>query len=270
MPRIYLRPARRAPRRALCVGINTYPIEGNDLNGCVNDALAWAATLTTRFGFPPEDVKVLLDAQATKANTIAALKDLLAGARTGDILAFTNSSHGSYIADTDGDEEVYDEVLCPYDIDRNEIVDDELRELFSGLPKGVRLTVILDNCFSGTGTRAADAGARPRFLSPALLGRPLLKNPAQARPARRLVYPQSGMREVLLTGCRDTEYSYDAHFGGVAHGAMTYFALKAIEEAGGRLTYRQWHERLAALISGFPQHPQLEGSTANKQRNLFT
>ncbi len=279
MPRIFPRPARRARRRALCVGINDYPFEGNDLNGCVNDAKAWAGTLVARFGFPCEDVKVLLDSQATKANTMAALKDLLAGASAGDILAFTNSSHGSYIADTDGDEETYDEVLCPYDADCNEIADDELRALFSALPKGVRLTVVLDNCFSGTGTRAAVSDlvpgvalagrARVRFLSPALRGRPLLRNPWKARPKGKEKHPPSKMREVLLTGCSDHEYSYDAHFGGVYHGALSYYALAAIEETGGRLTYRAWHRRVCELIASYPQHPQLEGSGPNKRRRLF-
>ena len=33
---------KKSPRRALCIGINDYPYEGNDLNGCVNDANAWA------------------------------------------------------------------------------------------------------------------------------------------------------------------------------------------------------------------------------------
>jgi hypothetical protein len=261
------------------VGINDYPFEGNDLNGCVNDAKAWAETLASVFGFPREDVKVLLDSQATKANTMAALKDLLAGASAGDILAFTNSSHGSYIADTDGDEETYDEVLCPYDADCNEIADDELRALFSALPKGVRLTVVLDNCFSGTGTRAsvsdlvpgmASLGrARVRFLSPALRGRPLLRNPWKARPKGKEKHPPSKMREVLLTGCSDHEYSYDAHFGGVYHGALSYYALAAIEETGGRLTYRAWHRRVCELIASYPQHPQLEGSGPNQRRRLF-
>ena len=27
-------------KKALCVGINDYPYEGSDLNGCVNDAKA--------------------------------------------------------------------------------------------------------------------------------------------------------------------------------------------------------------------------------------
>ena len=31
--------------KALCVGINDYPIANADLRGCVNDAKAWANTL---------------------------------------------------------------------------------------------------------------------------------------------------------------------------------------------------------------------------------
>jgi hypothetical protein len=120
-------------RRALCVGINDYPYDGNDLNGCVNDARGWAEVLTSSFGFAARDVKLLLDGQAAKKSVIDALKQLLAGASPGDVLVYTNSSHGSYVADTDGDEEKYDEVVCPYDIDQNDIRDDELRELFAGL-----------------------------------------------------------------------------------------------------------------------------------------
>ena len=37
--------------RALCVGINDYPIRGMDLKGCVNDATAWAAALTRPLRF---------------------------------------------------------------------------------------------------------------------------------------------------------------------------------------------------------------------------
>ena len=32
-------------KKALCVGINNYPGTQNDLNGCVNDANAWAGLL---------------------------------------------------------------------------------------------------------------------------------------------------------------------------------------------------------------------------------
>lgn len=271
--------AKRASKRALCVGINDYPYEGNDLNGCVNDAHAWAQILTERFDFAGDDIKIITDRQATKRTMMRALKDLLAGAQTGDTLVFANSSHGSYVAERGGDEARYDEVLCPYDIDANDIRDDELREMIAGLKTGVRLTVILDNCFSGTATRAAVTDILPglrvpdrrrvRFLSPALRGLPVLANPWKAKPKRKIQYPQSKMKEVLLSGCSDKEYSYDAYFNDVPHGALTYYALEAMRRARYKLSYADLHARLVKLITDYPQNPQLEGSSPNKRRQVF-
>ena len=148
-------------KKALCVGINDYPYDGSDLNGCINDAMGWAELLVGHYDFPASDVRLMLDAEATKANILAALKNLLAGAKSGDVLVFTNASHGTYIADTSGDEPRYDEAICPYDCATNLIVDDELRELFTGLTKGVHLVVISDSCFSGTVTASRWARTCP-------------------------------------------------------------------------------------------------------------
>ena len=122
-------------KKALCVGINDYPVRGSDLKGCVNDAKAWAALLHEHYGFASDDITMLLDRQATKLNVLGALDALLAGARRGDVIAFTNSSHGTYVADESGDEARYDEAMCPYDMRENLIVDDELRTRFAGLPR---------------------------------------------------------------------------------------------------------------------------------------
>ena len=269
----------RAPKRALCVGINDYPYDGSDLNGCVNDARAWADLLISNYGFASSDVRVMTDSEATKKNVMAALKDLLAGAQPGDVLVYQNSSHGSYVADTTGDEPTYDEVLCPYDIDANAISDDELRTLFSGVRSDVRFTVILDNCHSGTATRAivgegtgmrTPDDRRRRFLSPALRRLPILDNPWAAKPKSASKYTESQMNEVLLAGCTDVEYSYDAYFNGVYHGAMTYYALQVIRASNYKLTYSQLHSRLLSLITAYPQHPQLEGRKENKRRQIFT
>lgn len=269
-------------KKALCVGINDYPGNGSDLNGCVNDAKAWAALLKEHYGFASAQVKLLLDSQATKANITKGLKALLSGARAGDVLVFTNSSHGTYLADTSGDEPGYDEAMCPFDCDKELVVDDELRELFSGLTKGVSLTVISDSCHSGTVTRAAISenipglrtsdDRRVRFLNPALIGRPMLQNPWEAQKKGKTKFPQSKMKEVLLSGCTPSEYSYDALIGGKYHGAMTYFALQAVREANYDITYAQLHTRLRYLLdeAGYPQHPQLEGSTASKKKRIFS
>lgn len=268
-------------KRALCVGINDYPYDGSDLNGCVNDARGWAELLSGHFDFATSDVTLLTDAQATKRTMMEELKKLVTGAKKGDVIVFTNSSHGTYVAEKGGDERMYDEALCPYDTNDNVIVDDELRELFTNVKDGVRLTVISDSCHSGTVTRAAVdenlPGAhtpddrRVRFLSPALRGKRVLDNPWKARPRNKEKYPESGMKDVLLSGCTDKEYSYDALIGGTYHGAMTYYALQVIRDAKYRLSYAQLHARVSYLLddAGYPQHPQLEGKVENKRSQIF-
>jgi metacaspase-1 len=269
-------------KKALCVGINDYPIDGADLKGCVNDAHAWASLLSDHFDFAAGDVQVLLDADATKANILAGLKGLLAGAAGGDVLVFTNSSHGSQIPDASGDEPTYDEVLCPYDVRDATIADDELRVLFEDLADGVHLTVISDSCHSGTVTRAAVVDNIPglsspddrrvRFLHPGLFrSTRALADPMGTRPRARMAFPQSSMNHVLLSGCLDSAYSFDAVIDGDYHGAMTFHAIRAIADAGYEITYAELAERLTPALeaAGYAQHPQLEARSDMKHRRVF-
>lgn len=275
-------------KRAFCVGINDYPLEKSDLNGCVNDANAWADLLVEHFDFARPDVKVLLDAEATKANMVAGLQNLLVGAQRGDVLVFTNSSHGSYIADKDGDEpNKFDEVICPTDVDAgNWLSDDELRELFAEMADGVRLTVISDSCHSGSITRVilnedgpGELGSddrRVRFLNPRNIGQPVVNRPTRKHrefhARKRELHPESTMKEILLSGCKDGQFSFDALIEGGYHGAMTYHAIKAIRAANYQLTYEQLHAELQPMLDegGYDQHPQLEGADEFKRRQLFT
>jgi hypothetical protein len=292
-------------KRAFCAGVNDYPIPGADLRGCVNDAEGWAGLLSEHYDFARSDITIITDERATKKNMLKCVKDLLAGARYGDVLVFTNSSHGSYIPDTSDDEkDRYDEVICPYDIRDNPLVDDELREVLDGIPRGVRMTVISDSCHSGNVTRVLPSeilpglrfsdDRRPRFLSPLYWagtstrrrssrrgrgatprrrqGGALLPDALSATPIKRETHPQSSMKHVLLSGCEDTEVSYDALIGGVYHGAMTYHALKAIQKANYRITYAELVTKLNEMLetAGYSQHPQIEGRSAAKRRQIFT
>ena len=259
------------------MGINDYPVRGMDLKGCVNDARAWAALLVDHFGFPRENVTLLLDAQATKRRILNRLDKLVETAQRGDVLVFTNSSHGTYVADDDGDESRYDEAMCPYDMKKGLIVDDELRERFAALPTGVRLTVVSDSCFSGSVTRGdvvpTPDDRRRRFVNPSAIGRREIAGVRQrATPRSAEKYPESKMRELLVTGCRDDQYSYDARFGSVYQGAMTHFALEIIEEADYDISYADLWDRLVVRLEaeGFDQEPQVEGRSASKRRRIFT
>jgi hypothetical protein len=275
-------------KRAVCVGINDYPIPGNDLMGCVNDANAWRALLVEEFDFPDTNVTVITDSDATRRAMIDGLRGLIEGSSSGDVLVFTNSSHGSYIPDTSGDEETYDEVICPYDTREEVLSDDDLRGILEALPAEVSMTVISDSCHSGSNTRApvnellppkyhtAD-DLRIRFLNPALIPQlarsgPILADPRRAVPRTRIVFPESGMNHVLLSGCRDDEVSWDAKIDGTYHGAMSYHALKAIRDAGSTITYAELVGRLQTMLddAGYDQHPQLEGPDERKNRQVFT
>lgn len=259
-------------RKALCVGINDYPFgEANDLRGCINDANDWASLLKDNFDFT--DVKQLLNDAATSSNIIAHLKQLLSGAKAGDVLVFTNASHGTYLADTDKDEPKFDEAICPHDCDSNLIIDDDLRLLFADIPKGVRFTVISDSCHSGSVTRALPGEyRRARKLSPRVFGREELPIETLRAARGKEKYAESDMKEILLSGCKSSQTSADAYIANDYHGAMSYYAIEAIRDANYNLTYADLHERLVASLAdeNYDQIPQLEGTDENKQRQIFT
>jgi metacaspase-1 len=244
-------------KKAVCVGINDYPGIFNDLKGCVNDARDWSALLQG-LGF---DVSLMLDSQATRANVKAALQGLVNVTNAGDIAVFTYSGHGTQVVDAGSDEgDPYDEAICLYD---GNVIDDELRIILQGIHPQATLVVISDSCFSGSVTRIAGEKAIPRFIAPVVS--------TEGRAARRsFLLPEANMPELLITGCSDSEYSYDAEFGGRPNGAMTALALHVIRQ-NPNATYREFHAGLRALLpsADYPQSPQLEGSDVNKDRRLF-
>jgi metacaspase-1 len=156
-------------KRALLIGINKYLIPGADLRGCVNDVKSLSAALIQWFGFKKPDVTLLIDEAATKKAMQAGIKALIKSGKKGDTLVLHYSGHGSNVPDDDGDEaDERDEILCPSDLDwKDPLRDDWLRAEFDKLRAGVKLTVIMDCCHSGTNTRAItppDATIKERFL----------------------------------------------------------------------------------------------------------
>jgi hypothetical protein len=247
-------------KKALCVGINDYPGSANDLSGCVNDANDWAELLSS-MGFTTE---IVLNDQATRSNIVSKVRPLVEDAESGDVIVVTYSGHGTQVVDTSGDEEdAYDEALYVYD---GSLLDDELREIIDGLKQGVHCVFICDSCFSGTVTRlalmAGEHQPKPRFM---LTGVSL---PHERRRKRFL--EEEDMIEVLISGCSDSEYSYDAYIDGRWNGAMTAYAIKSIK-ANPDATYQNFYQVLRGYLpsSQYPQTPQLEGSSANKAKPLF-
>ena len=157
----------RAPaKRALLIGIDAYQ-NVVSLNGPVGDAKNMAKFLVERVGYTNDDVRLVLDSDATRKGILGAMDEwLIAGTKPGDEIFLYYSGHGFQTKDNDGDEsDRLDETLVPVDvsIDRGGLIDgmitdDEISVLLGRL-SGRRIQVVIDACHSGTSTRSAGAGA---------------------------------------------------------------------------------------------------------------
>ena len=242
-------------KKALCVGINNYSGFANDLKGCVNDANDWG-TMLEYAGFQVEKV---LDANATKNAILSKFDQLITNATAGDDIVFTYSGHGTSVADKSGDEiDGYDEALVVQD---GTLLDDELREILQKAQADIHIVVISDSCFSGTVTRAANSEtATPRYIKTEDI-------PADV-PRKKKFLSDIDMIELLISGCTDSEYSYDAEINGRWNGAMSAYAV-SVMRAGQ--TYNEFYEKLREFLPSddYPQTPQLESTEANKSRTVF-
>jgi metacaspase-1 len=270
-------------RKALCVGINKFKNLPSRyyLQGCVNDANDMEKLLTKYLGFSAKtNIVKLTDSQATKAEIMKNLTEMVKGANAGkySYLVFSYSSHGTQIPDKNGDEtDKYDEALCPYDIaakgfnwdPRYIITDDELNSLFSQLPKNVLLEAYFDTCHSGTGLRAADLliDRIPRYLPPPTyqgLNEVINSTPKGLRSS---AYEKDLRHHILWAACKDNETSSDAQIEGAWHGAFTFYFVKEMKACQNKLSRAEILNKLKADLkkNGFAQNPQLEANaTARK------
>lgn len=261
-------------RAALVVGTNYSG--ANKLNGCVNDANDMAGLLRFQFGVKPENLKLLLDKQATRANIVRAIID---ASRLGpDYFHVIFSGHGTWVGDTSGDEGDWrDEAFVPHDYaNAGYLVDDELALLWRLFPKNTRIFCHFDTCHSGTLARSFTSngwsafrtwwrGEKARYISP--LDMPAEKRLElfnrtlnELRATRAMPATQQPLQcEVLsISGCTDAQTSADARIDGRYCGAMTNAFLQAVRKSPGG-TYRAIHaEMLRILKAGkFSQTPVL-------------
>jgi hypothetical protein len=251
----------------LAIGLN-YSGSQNALRGCVNDARDWLA----HFGPICASATPLIEQEATKVNILAEIAKVLGKLADGDTAIITYSGHGTYIPDQSGDEtDRRDEALCPWDMQRNLLLDDELRDALSKRAQGSRVLLVTDCCHSGTMTRDAvivDSPLevdQPRFvdfytLSTQMCLTALDRIHAQAR-ASRSARDQGGLTH--WAGCKDNEVSYDATIGGKPCGAFTDSALRILAKAKGStgLNSAAVQASMEKFLPSqrYPQTPQFSG-----------
>lgn len=245
---------------ALLIGINAYPPEVGELHGCLNDVELQRQLLMHRFGFRQDDIWEVSDnvpdRPATRANILQAFQShIVEQARPGDVVVVHFSGHGSRVKDpTPLDTEAcrlagdcdLNGTIVPVDgavLRRSgaEIVVPDImgRHLFL-LMRAIDtdfVTVVLDSCHSGAGTRgnANVRAARARAQNSEILVPMPEELAAQAALLDRLNLSEAAFQAerqrgiakgVAIGSAQRNELAVDASFDGFRAGAFTYLLTR--------------------------------------------
>ncbi|MCV3217489.1 caspase family protein [Plectonema radiosum NIES-515] len=267
---------------ALLIGIDEY-LHFQKLSGCVNDVKAMRIYLINQLGVPENQIRVLTNQEATRTNILQTFKEFFIDnpdIQPGSQIFFHYSGHGSQMRnpkEPDGQ----NETLVPHDSRTPgvfDIPDKTLAALLDKLAerKGNNITVILDCCHSGSGTRepnlAQTRNVEPdNRIPPPDLDTGILEG-APRRGTGASGWAAEGITHVLLAGCRDhelsNEYFSPDEGNRVWHGALTYFTLQALGKITPNTTYAELYEQVAVKVNTeYPsQMPQCEG---DRNRVIF-
>ena len=149
-----------ATKRALLIGVGNYHNgywQTQERNACIKDVGRIQQLLQKKFAFAENNIQVLCNESATKANILAKLQQLVADTQRDDVAVIAFSGHGFQFK-RDNKLSGYSETIVPYDADYNyatHISDTEMKTILFSF-KSVNLTVILDSCYSGGATRGGN------------------------------------------------------------------------------------------------------------------
>ena len=247
--------AQGTPRKlALLIGINDYPESSqfSALQGCVTDIELQRQLLIHRFGFKPQDILTLTDARATRQGILAAFEEhLIKQAKPGDVVVFHFSGHGSQVIDPDKDAAdglnstlvPVDSVLPPGFPDQGGTVKDIMGHTLFLLMSAVQtenLTVVLDSCHSGGGTRG-NLRVRSRAGGGILQADPAELEYQKQWLAKLNLSPEAFLRQrragiargVAIASAKRDQLAADAPFSDFYAGAFTYMMTQYLWQQTG-------------------------------------
>lgn len=291
--------------KAVLVGINKYPGSG-ELRGCVNDVLVMRDILRAKHAVREQDVRMVVDERATKANILSRLEWLIDQSHNTKNLFFQYSGHGAQVPDQDYDDrecDGMDEVLCPVDFDWRRkvwITDDEIHAVLQTKHPECRLVMVFDCCHSGTVFRSGNSPSdsiykvKPRSLDmpvdllsrvPAFTSEAAIDTTGHGdrfwgfeapavvdKPVIKDKAVNDLVNTVVVSGCEDYQTSADAWFHNRFQGALTYCMQKFVynnPDMSVRELKESTHRYLKSF--GFSQNPQFSiGKNTNTKRFIFS
>jgi len=277
---------------AVLIGISDYinleDYEGGDLHAGAGDARLIRDALVMKLGVPEENIRLLVDHDATRAAIQEAITGWLAGnVRPDDKVFIYFAGHGSQMWDESGDEDDgLDETLAPADVvlesTEFDISDDTFNQWLSTLrtsPEDIR--VVLDNCSSGTGTRDVTPFSRGRLLArdldaierPATVTRRALPGQQQDETG----FDAVGVEVLELSAAQPGQVAVETFFPGSEGaesfygGAFTTFFVQQIWKAPTDATYQDVFDATYEALkrNRFQQDPYISDDATLRDQPVF-
>ncbi len=247
--------AQSTPRKlALLVGINAYPNTNGfeALKGCLTDVDLQRYLLIHRFGFNPKDIHTLTDKQATRQGILEAFEEhLIRQAKPGDVVVFHYSGHGSYVNDPDSDNaDKLNSTFVPVDAflptgypNSGGVVQDIMGHtlflLMSAVPTE-NITVVLDSCYSGGGTRgnflirSRDGGSQLQISPNEKAYQEQWLSRLKLSPQEFIKQRQAGVAKgVVIASTQRDQTAADTPFNNFYAGAFTYLMTQYLWQQTG-------------------------------------
>ena len=242
-------------KKALLIGIN-YIGTSNQLNGCINDVQDVGNYLLGK-GFTINLITDLTPQKPYRSTILAEFKNLLHNSRSGDVLYFMFSGHGSIQTDTNNNEASgKDQLIIP--VDFIPIVDDDLKSMISlYLKTGVTLIALFDSCFSGT-----VLDLKYQYLDSLNYDAATIYDTES---------PTNG-KVFMISGCTDKQTSADAYINNKYNGALTWSYLEALTKNSAIITWRELVKTMRDKLKSnkYSQIPQFTcGQPTNIDENII-
>jgi len=233
----------RNNRRALLVGINDYEGENSDIPGCVIDVSNVKEKLLT-LGYTDNNIKTLLDKEATGRNIADSLINLLTTSVSGDLIFFLFSGHGGTYVDKNNDEYNTKDDEIIFGADLVYISDDILKSIIAkNLKPNVTLFALFDSCNSGS-----VLDLRYQYID-TINNNNYIENMKASETKGNVI---------MIAGCSDTQTSETANINNIYQGAMTWSFLKSLNDASDDITWRKLIVNMRNNLNGdFKQMPQI-------------
>ncbi|OSZ80602.1 hypothetical protein CAP36_04950 [Chitinophagaceae bacterium IBVUCB2] len=241
-----------------------------NLDGCVNDGRSIQSVIVSKFQFDAGKVDTLYNDAANRAAILKSMNDLLDKSKANDIAFIYYAGHGSQVPNSLAKEtDKKDESMVPSDTYKEgveDIRDKELAKVFNAfLDKGVKLTVIMDCCHSGSLSRGPNAPGKSRFIADANY---------DAKDASQPVPPETRSEGnfLIISAAQDNEFAQEQRDeNNIPHGAFTIALCQALEQQSVNASVINLFTSLRAILksNGKKQEPVLAGKSERQQQTLF-